>query len=128
MFTLKAKASFSYLKKAFTTALILRHFDLVLKVMVKTDASGFAITGILSQLFGTGADSRWHLVAFYSKKLSNIESRYNTYNIELIAIVMAFRTWRHYLSYTRRLVVVKTDYNNLKYFITKNKLNNRQIR
>ena len=47
MFTLKAKASFNYLKEAFTTALILRHFDLVLRVIVKTDISGFAITGIL---------------------------------------------------------------------------------
>ena len=47
MFTLKAKASFSYLKKAFTTAFILRHFNLILKVIVKIDISGFIITGIL---------------------------------------------------------------------------------
>ena len=47
MFTLRAKASFSYLKKAFTTALILRHFNLALKVIVEIDASGFTITGIL---------------------------------------------------------------------------------
>ena len=92
MFILRAKASFSHLKEAFTTALILRHFNLILKVIVKIDVSGFAITGILSQLFGTGTDSRWHLVVFYSKKLSNIESRYNTYNIKLIVIIIAFRT------------------------------------
>jgi len=47
VFTLRAKASFSYLKEAFTTALILRHFNLILKVIVKTDISGFIITGIL---------------------------------------------------------------------------------
>ena len=47
MFILRAKASFSYLKEAFTTAPILRHFDLALRVIVKTDVSGFAITGIL---------------------------------------------------------------------------------
>ena len=47
MFTLGAKESFSHLKEAFTTALILRHFDLILRVIVKTDVSGFAITGIL---------------------------------------------------------------------------------
>ena len=57
MFTSGAKASFSHLKEAFTTAPILRHFNLALKVIVEIDASGFTITGILSQLFGTGADS-----------------------------------------------------------------------
>ena len=47
MFTLGAKESFSHLKEAFTTAPILKHFNLALRVMVKTDISGFAITGIL---------------------------------------------------------------------------------
>ena len=47
MFTLGAKASFSHLKEAFTTAPILRHFNLIFKVIVKIDISGFAITGIL---------------------------------------------------------------------------------
>ena len=47
MFILKAKTSFIYLKKAFTTAPILRHFNPVLRVIVKIDISGFAITGIL---------------------------------------------------------------------------------
>ena len=85
-------ASFTYLKEAFTTAPILRHFNPALRVIVETDASGFAITGILSQLFGTDTDARWHLVVFYSKKLSNVELRYNTHDIELITIFIAFRT------------------------------------
>jgi hypothetical protein len=45
-----------------------------------------------------------------------------------LAIILAFRTWRHYLVYARYTIVIKTDYNNLKYFITKRKLNSRQIR
>jgi hypothetical protein len=124
----EAEDSFQRLKAAFTTAPMLRHFDPARRILVETDASGFAIAGILSQLFGEGADARWHPVAFYSKKLTDIESRYETHDSELLAIIIAFRTWRYYLAYTRRTIVVKSDHNNLKYFMIKRKLNNRQAR
>ena len=124
----EAEDSFQGLKTAFTTAPILRHFDPERQILVETDASGFAVAGILSQSFGEGADARWYPVAFYSKKLTDVESRYEVHDSELLAIVMAFRTWRHYLAYTRRTIVVKSDHNNLKYFMTKRKLNNRQAR
>jgi len=40
--------AFPALKRAFTKALILRHFDPVLQIIIKTDVSNFAISGILS--------------------------------------------------------------------------------
>jgi hypothetical protein len=43
-FTLKAKASFEKLKKAFTTALFLIHFDLNKLIRVETNALIYAIT------------------------------------------------------------------------------------
>jgi hypothetical protein len=128
VWTKEAARAFEELKTAFTTAPILRHFDPVLRIMVETDASGFALAGIISQLFGEGADARWHPIAFYSKKMSEVECRYETHDSELLAIVLAFRIWRHYLAYARRVIVVKTDHNNLKYFMTKRKLNSRQAR
>jgi Reverse transcriptase (RNA-dependent DNA polymerase)/RNase H-like domain found in reverse transcriptase/Integrase zinc binding domain/Chromo (CHRromatin Organisation MOdifier) domain len=128
VWTKEAAESFKKLKATFTTAPMLRHFDPSLRILVETDASGFAVAGTISQLFGEEADARWHPIAFYSKKMTAVECRYETHDTELLAIVLAFRTWRHYLAYSQRPIVVKTDHNNLKYFMTKRKLNSRQAR
>ena len=44
IFTLKAKASFKKLKKAFTTTLFLMYFDLNKPICVETNALTYAIT------------------------------------------------------------------------------------
>lgn len=62
----EARKAFQDLKLRFTQAPILRHFDSLLRIIVETDASKFAIGGILSQLFGHGPDARWHPIAFFS--------------------------------------------------------------
>ena len=51
-FTLDAevKMTFEWLKAAFVTALILRHFDPTQKICIKSDASGFTISAIIFQL------------------------------------------------------------------------------
>ena len=48
VWTEDAEKAFRKLKASFTTAPILRHFDPALPILVETDASGFAIIGILS--------------------------------------------------------------------------------
>jgi hypothetical protein len=88
--------------------------------------SKFAIGGILLQLFNDNGDPRWHSIAFYSKKLSLVEQRYETHNGELIAIVFAFKYWRQYLCGARETIVVCSNYNNLKYFLIKKTLSGRQ--
>jgi len=45
-----AEIAFRRLRKAFTTAPILWHFDPFLHINVETDASGYAMAGILKQL------------------------------------------------------------------------------
>jgi len=45
-----AETVFRRLHKAFTTAPILWHFDPSLHIRVETDASGYAVAGILNQL------------------------------------------------------------------------------
>ena len=62
-FTPEARASFSLnLRKAFTSAPLLRHFDPLLLICMETEASGFAIsTMILQANLETG---HWHAVAF----------------------------------------------------------------
>ncbi len=46
----KARGAFDNLKEAFTSAPVLVHYDLGLCCRLETDASGYAIAGILSQL------------------------------------------------------------------------------
>ena len=120
--------AFTLLKASFTQAPMLRHFDVNLPIRIETDASSWAIAGVLTQLFGEGTSAKWHPIAFYSKKLSDAEQRYDTHDGELMAIVMAFRMWGQYLRGAQYTILVRSDHNNLKYFMTKKKLNGRQAR
>ncbi len=56
------------------------------------------------------------------------ETRYETYDSELLAIVEAFKTWRYYLEGCKHKVLVLTDYNNLQHFIDTKSLSSRQVR
>jgi hypothetical protein len=120
-----ADAAFTKLKARFTDAPILRHFDAALPIRIETDASAFAISGILSQLF---EDQKWHPVAFISRKLQEAELNYETYDSELLAIVYSFKQWRHYLEGSQHTIQVLTDHNNLRSIRAIQKLNARQAR
>ena len=48
--TSRAKEAFSRLQKAFTKAPILKHFDPKRYIRILTDASKYAIGGVLSQI------------------------------------------------------------------------------
>ena len=55
--TPEARSAFNRLRLAFTEAPILRHFDPECHIRIETDASGYAIGGVLSQLAsGTSLD------------------------------------------------------------------------
>ena len=75
----------------FIKAPILNHFNLKRYIQIKTDVSGYAINGILSQLTSDNL-GQWHLVTFFSQKMIPAETRYKTYNNKLLAIVQAFKT------------------------------------
>ena len=124
--TSETKLAFLRLRQAFTEAPILHHFDPERYIRIKTDASGYAIGGILSKL--TGENGHWHSVAFFSRKMIPAETRYKTHDQELLAIVEAFKTWRHYLEGCKFEVLVLTDHNNLRRFIDTKSLSSRQVR
>ena len=110
-----AKLAFAQLKQAFTEAPILRHFDPKRHIRLETDASGYAIGGVLSQLdIETG---QWHPVAYFSRKMIPAETRYETHDGELLAIIEAFKNWRHYLEGCKHEDLVLTDHNNLRRFM-----------
>ena len=95
-FTLGAKLAFTKWRQAFLKAPILHYFDPKHHIRIETDASGYAIGGVPSQL--TSDDlGQWHPVAFFSHKMILVETRYETHNGELLAIVEAFKIWRYYL-------------------------------
>ena len=56
------------------------------------------------------------------------KKNYKTHDKKLLAIVMCFKHWRHYLKDNVHLMIVLTDHNNLKKFIHVQQLNDRQVR
>ena len=48
--TSNTKKAFNYLRLGFIKAPILQHFDLESHIQIETNASGYAISGVLSQL------------------------------------------------------------------------------
>ena len=55
--------------------------------MVETDTSDFILGIYLVQKH----PDRWHLVIYYSRKITPLELNYNIYNKELLGIVTALK-------------------------------------
>ncbi|EDN10041.1 hypothetical protein HCAG_05844 [Histoplasma mississippiense (nom. inval.)] len=125
MWTESAQSAFNELKSRFLRAPLLAHFDPARRIQIEPDASTFAVAAILSQLQD---DGHWHPVAFWSRKLIDAETRYDTHDKELLAIVAAFKNWRHYLEGSQYPIQVWSDHANLQYFMTTKELNRRQAR
>ena len=64
------------------------------------------------------------VVAYGSRQLKNHERNYPTHDMELVAIVFAFKIWHHYL-YGERFEVF-SNHKSLKYIFTQRDLNMRQ--
>ena len=117
--------AFEGLKRAFTTAPVLAHYDSSLEMWVETDASDFVVAGVLSQMHGEVLKP----VAYFSKKMTSAECNYMIYDKELLAIVKSFETWRPELANVQNGPVrVLTDHQNLEHFMTTKQLNRRQAR
>ncbi|KAF5372651.1 hypothetical protein D9615_009824 [Tricholomella constricta] len=124
-FTDSARSSFEQLKRAFTSYPVLRHFDPSKPSTLATDASDFALSGILQQ---PDESNRLHPVAYYSRKLSPAEINYDIHDKELLAIVDSFRDMRPWLMGTSVPISVVCDHKNLEYFMSSRLLNRRQAR
>jgi hypothetical protein len=126
VWTSACEAAFEALKKAFSTAPILAHFDPDKETWVETDSSDFVTAGVLSQIH----DGVLRPVAFFSKKMTPAETNYMIYDKELLAIIRSFETWRPELTSVppESPVKVYSDHRNLEYFMTTKQLNRRQAR
>ena len=123
----EAKQAFQVLKDAFLKVPILAHFERDRETRLEVDASGGAISGILSQNSPDGAGTAcWRPVDFFSRKLIQAEYNYDTHDQELLAIVSSIKHWRHYLQGIHFDIL--TDHMNLKWFMDTKSLNHRQVR
>ena len=113
--------AFEQLIDAFITAPVLWHYDPDRKLRMETDVSGTACVGILSQKWKDG----WHPIAYFSRKFSGPELNYPIYDKELLAIILGFRQWRHYLEGASE-IEVWSDHQNLKQFMSQTMLNGHQ--
>lgn len=87
------QASFDALKAAVNSAPVLIAPNPDLKFIVTTDSSAFATGGVLSQI----VDGIERIVAFESRKLLQAEKGYKVHDKEMLSIMKALKTWRHYL-------------------------------
>ena len=84
---------FKKLKKLFTAELILKIYTPSLLIVVEIDVLDFVLGVYLVQKYPDG----WHLVIYYSRKMTPLELNYNIYNKELLGIVVALKEWRAFL-------------------------------
>ena len=85
---------FNQIKQQLTSAPVLRFPDYSKRFILETDASLIAIGACLSQEFDDGVFP----VAYYSKKLSETQQRWNATERELFAVMAAIVRFRPYLA------------------------------
>ncbi|BHF81940.1 hypothetical protein SprV_0802507500 [Sparganum proliferum] len=78
--------------------------------ILDTDASGFAIGAVLSQI---GKDGVEHPICFASNTLTKTQRNYCTFRRELLAIVMFIRQFKHLL--VGRRFILRTDHRALQW-------------
>ena len=120
--SLREGEAFNALKDALLSAPVLQLADAEREYTVTCDASDFAVGAVLSQKHEDGE----HPVAYESRKMNSAEQNYPTHERELLAVIHALRTWRHYLA-GRKFTVV-TDHYSLQYLRTQPHLSKRQSR
>ncbi len=97
-----------------TTAFVLKHFNLIRKVILKTNFLNYVNDEVLSQYDDKNI---LHSVIFYSKNMIFAECNYEIYDKELLIIIHCLKHWCFKLKYTNILIKIFIDHLNLKYFM-----------
>lgn len=107
---------FNHIKRGMTEELVLALSDHPMTLKVQSDASDYAIGGVLML--------NVHPVAFEIRKLNEVEGRYRIQEKEMITVVHYLRTWTHYLLGSQ--LVVKTYNVATSYFQTQKRFSMKQ--
>ena len=116
--------TFNSFKKTFTSVSILTHWISDAQLIMKTNASDYALATIL---FIVNKENKVHPVVFHSCTFTTAELNYDTYNKEILVIFEAFKIWQHYLEGLAYLINVVIDHKSLEYFSTTKILIWRQV-
>lgn len=101
--------------------------------IVRADASDFAIDATLRQLqftdhaAGKSGDAVERIIAYISRKLHDADSRYSTYDKELLGVRDAVEHWKYYLKSGHKFRV-QNDHSALQHILDRPKLSGRQMR
>ncbi|TFY51092.1 hypothetical protein EVJ58_g10744 [Rhodofomes roseus] len=137
--TPECEQSFRILKEKLTSPPLLSHPRPWQIFVIDSDASGDCIGGVLQQS-ATGktsnegvGDDRYAFserdlrpIAYESRRLTPTEQRYSAQEREMLAIDYLLQKWRAYIEGSP--VVVRTDHESLKYFLSQKHLGRRLAR
>ena len=116
--TAREHQAFVKLKEKLMSQPLLVLPDLKKPFEVYCDASDDSIGVVLSQ--------EGHPTAYESRRLHDQEKNLGIYEKELLAVIHALDSWKHYLLGTA--FVIHTDHQSIKYFMTQTKLSEKQMR
>lgn len=111
--TAECQEAFDTLKRKFMEAPVLWMPDKAQPFLVESDASKWATGAVLCQQDENG---EWHPCGYISHSLNDAERNYEIYDRELLGIVRALKSWRHYLEGSPFPTVTLSDHKNLTYF------------
>jgi len=94
--------------------------DIFAPLQTKANSLDFATRAILFQ--ESKADSKWHLVAFFSKSLSPVKYNYKIYDKNMLAIIYTLEEWWYFIEGAANSMEIWMNYQNLEYFIIAKKL------
>lgn len=86
--------AFNSLKDQFMSFPVLHLYNPHLPCELHTDASALAVAGILLQKQDSG---QWAPIAFYSQSTNKAESRYHSFELEMLAIIKSIERFLIYL-------------------------------
>jgi hypothetical protein len=119
----EAEDAFQTLKNASIEPPCFRIFQAGQPLRFETDASNLALGGCMSQPH----EGKWHPIAYYSRKFTGPEERYDVHDKELLAIVACLKHWRVYAESCSDLTIF-SDHKNLTRFTTTKVLDPRHTR
>ena len=105
-------AAFSNIKNALANASLLFHPTPDAPTSIITDASDIAVGAVLQQY----VNGQWCPLAFFSKSLKPAETRYSTFDRELLAVYLSIKHFQYFLE--GRNFHVLTDHKPLTYALS----------
>lgn len=122
-FTENELKAFETLKSSLTNAPVLSIYNPKAETQLHCDASSHGFGSILMQ---KQEDGKFHPIFYFSKKTSPSESKFHSYELEMLCIVTSLRRFRIYLQGIDFKII--TDCNSIKLALQKKEINPKILR